>query len=219
MEQDRESRSFLNTAAIILAGGKGSRFGGRKQEIVFNGKPLWMYPYDLVLRFLPKSNVVVVGRDVEGGSTRSGSVVNGLKALPEATKHVVIFEAARPLVSQEQVLKMLMAADDSVTMVRPLVNTVVGRDGTYYDRSSMYELLVPQAFNYRKLLEAYLSGRFPDMTDETRVMYEYHGIKPVFIEAGENLFKVTYPSDISILESIFQRQTINDKNKEERHEA
>ena len=44
------------------------------------------------------------------------------------------------------------------------------------------------------------------MTDETRAMFEYHGIKPHFIETSSNLFKVTYPGDLSIIESIYQSQ-------------
>lgn len=218
LKQDQGPYDFPHAGAIILAGGKGRRFGGLKQEIVFHGKPLWMYPFDLVSSILPRSSIVVVGKDVPGGGTRSGSVVNGLKALPRTTNRVVILEAARPLVLKEQILEMLVLPNDSVTMVRPLVNTVIGRDGTFFDRCSMYELLVPQVFDFGKLLEAYLSGRFSDMTDETRVMYEFHGIKPVFIEAGENLFKVTYPSDISILECIFQRQVRKEIKKEE-HET
>ena len=43
------------------------------------------------------------------------------------------------------------------------------------------------------------------MTDETRAMYEYHGIKPHFIETESNLFKVTYPGDLDIIELIYQK--------------
>jgi 2-C-methyl-D-erythritol 4-phosphate cytidylyltransferase len=66
----------------------------------------------------------------------------------------------------------------------------------------LYELLVPQAFDYKKLLYAYMSGKYRDMTDETRVMFEHYGITPDFVQGGGNLFKVTYPNDINILESI-----------------
>lgn len=196
---------YSSAAAIILAGGKGTRFGGMKQDVIFRGKPLWRYPYDIVYGFLPKGNIVVVGKDVEGGGTRSGSVINGLKALPNTTTRVIILEAARPLVTKGQIIQLLDSASESVTLVRPLVNTVIGRDGTYYDRSSMYELLVPQAFNCQKLLQAYLSGKYADMTDETRVMFEHYGIKPDFVQGGDNLFKVTYPNDISVLESIISK--------------
>ena len=73
-------------------------------------------------------------------------------------------------------------------------------------------MLVPQAFDYKLLLEAYESGRFEDMTDETRVMFEYHGIKPTLIETENNLYKVTYPGDLMIIESIYQR--LKEENNE-----
>ena len=56
------------------------------------------------------------------------------------------------------------------------------------------------------LLKAYESEKFYDMTDETRVMFEYYGVKPHFIETESNLFKITYPGDLDILESIYQSQ-------------
>lgn len=56
------------------------------------------------------------------------------------------------------------------------------------------------------LLEAYQSGKFTDMTDETRIMFEYYRIKPYFIETENNLFKITYPGDLDIIELIFQSQ-------------
>ena len=76
----------------------------------------------------------------------------------------------------------------------------------------MYDMLVPQAFDYKLLVEAYESGRFKDMTDETRVMFEYHGIKPTLVETENNLYKVTYPGDLYVIESIYQKQ-IESKNE------
>ena len=83
---------------------------------------------------------------------------------------------------------------------------MIYRDGTYINREELYDLLTPQAFDYRLLLEAYESGKFTDMTDETRAMFEYHGIKPHFIATESNLFKVTYPGDLEIIESIYRQQ-------------
>lgn len=193
---------YASMGAVILAGGMGARYGGKKQDVIFRGKPLWRFPYDLAVSLMPEHNVVVVGKDVEGGETRSASLINGLKALPSTTARVIILEAARPLVTKEQIIRLLDSDSESVTYVQPLVNTVIGRDCTYYDRSSLYEMLVPQAFDYKKLLQAYMSGKYRDMTDETRVMFEYYGIKPDFVQGGGNLFKVTYPNDINILECI-----------------
>ena len=196
----------MKYGAVLLAAGRGNRYNDVKQDIEFHGKPVWKYPYDLLLSILGKDSVVAVGKDIEGGETRTGSVLNGLKALPEDTDRVIIVEAARPMLTREQVMELLTDIHPSVSFVRPLVNTVIYRDGRYLNRSELYDLLTPQAFDYKLLLEAYLSGRFSDVTDDTRIMFEYHGVKPHFIETGSNLFKITYPGDLEIIEAIYRAQ-------------
>lgn len=195
--------------AILLAAGQGSRYHGKKQDIEFHGKPLWHYAYETVLEVVSEGNIVAVGKDIPGGTTRTESVMNGLEALPQEIDRVIIVEAARPMVTKEQVAQLLSDPYPSSTFVRPLVNTVIFRDGTYINRNELYDLLTPQAFDKDMLLEAYRSGRFDDMTDETRVMFEYHGVKPHFIETESNLFKITYPGDLEIIESIYKMQIEN----------
>jgi 2-C-methyl-D-erythritol 4-phosphate cytidylyltransferase len=194
----------MKYSAILLAAGKGTRYKGIKQDVIFHDKPLWRYAYETALEVVGKDNIVAVGKDIPGGETRTGSVLNGLEALPKDTDRVIIVEAARPMVTKSQVKQLLEDCNPSVSFVRPLVNTVIYKDGTYIDRGDLYDLLTPQAFDYKLLLEAYRSGKFNDMTDETRAMFEYHGIKPHFIETDSNLFKVTYPGDLDIIESIYQ---------------
>lgn len=192
--------------AILLAAGKGSRYHGKKQDLLFHDKPLWRYAYETAMSVVGKENIVAVGKDFPGGETRTGSVMKGLQALPEAIDRVIIVEAARPMVTRDQIIELLEDNNPSVTFVRPLVNTVIYRDGTYINRGDLYDMLTPQAFDRKMLIEAYQSGRFNDMTDETRVMFEYHGVKPHFVETESNLFKITYPGDLDVLESIYQSQ-------------
>jgi len=193
-------------SALLLAAGKGTRYHSSKQDELFHNKELWLYAYETARSIVGPDRIVAVGKDIEGGDTRSGSVLNGLHALPADTDRVVIVEAARPMVTRAQLLELLNDSYPSTSFVRPLVNTVIYRDGTYINREELYDLLTPQAFDYRLLLEAYESGKFADMTDETRVMFEYHGIQPHFLETGSNLFKVTYPGDLDIIESIYKQQ-------------
>lgn len=196
----------MKYGAIVLAAGYSTRYGGaKKQDLEFHGKQLWQYSYDTAKSVVGKENIIVVGKDLLGGETRTKSVIIGLKAIPKETDRVVILDAARPLVTAEQIRELLQNPNPSCTFVRPLVNTPIFRDGTYVNRSDMYDMLVPQAFDYKLLLEAYESGQFEDMTDETRVMFEYHGIKPTLIETENNLYKVTYPGDLLIIESILQQ--------------
>lgn len=196
----------MKISAIILAAGKGTRYKETKQDILFHDKPLWRYAYETTLSIVGKENIVAVGKDVKGGETRTKSVMNGLLSLPKDTKRVVIVEAARPMVTKKQILQLAEDSHPSTSFVRPLVNTVIYRNGNYINRNELYDLLTPQAFDYQLLLEAYRSGRFEDVTDETRIMFEYHEIKPHFIETESNLFKVTYPGDLDIIESIYRSQ-------------
>lgn len=200
--------------AILLAAGSGTRYHGKKQDLIFHGKPIWRYAYETALSVVGKGNIVAVGKDIPGGATRTGSVMNGLKALPKEIDRVILVEAARPMVTREQIIQLLEDPYPSSTFVRPLVNTVVFRDGTYVNRSDMYDMLTPQAFDRNMLEEAYQSGRFNDMTDETRVMFEYHGVKPHFIETESNLFKITYPGDLDIIESIYKSRIAKGEKNE-----
>lgn len=196
----------MGYSAILLAAGKGARYKEAKQDVIFHEKALWRYAYETALEVVGENNIVAVGKDIPGGETRTGSVLNGLEALPENTSRVVIVEAARPMVTKNQILQLLNDQHPSVSYVRPLVNTVIYRDGTYINREELYDLLTPQAFDYKLLLDAYRSGKFNDMTDDTRAMFEYYGIRPHFIETNTNLFKVTYPGDLDIIELIYSNQ-------------
>lgn len=199
----------MKYSAILLAAGKGTRYKEKKQDVIFHNKPLWLYAYECAKKIVGKQNIIVVGKDIHGGVTRTESVLKGLESIPSDTDRVVILEAARPMVTEKQIRQLLEDSHPSCSFVRPLVNTVIFRNGTYINRDSLYELLTPQAFDYKLLLSAYRSGKFNDMTDETRVMYEFHGIRAHFIETETNLYKVTYPGDLDIIESIYKRMMVN----------
>jgi 2-C-methyl-D-erythritol 4-phosphate cytidylyltransferase len=198
---------YSDSVAIILSGGKGMRFGKQKQYVIFNKKPLWKHVYDKVSAVFPNNNICVVGNDAEAGKTRSCSVINGLRyfanRFPKPEK-VIILEAARPLVTIEQINILMEYKEPSCAFVTPVVNAIIKRDGTYVDRADYYEMVAPQAFDYMILKEAYEKKEAWDFNDETRVVYEYSGIKAKLIETGQNLFKVTYPHDLIILNELIK---------------
>lgn len=123
--------------AILLAAGMGNRYKGIKQDVLFHGKPLWRYAYETALDIVGEKYIVAVGKDIPGGNTRSKSVFNGIKSLPDDTERVVIIEAARPMVTKEQILELLRDRHFSTSFVRPLVNTVIYRDGRYINRDEL----------------------------------------------------------------------------------
>lgn len=194
-------------SAIILAGGKGTRFNGEKQFIDFHGKSLYMHVVDKVNKLVDE--VIIVGIDVKPGITRTGSVINGLNALSSKSKRVIILEAARPLVTIKQINTLLNSSYNSCSFVTQLVETILINDNTYPDRKNCLSFQTPQAFNTKMLIEAYSKGDFIDMTEETRVMFEYFNEKLKIYEGGPNLTKVTHPHDLELLEIIMKIYNIN----------
>lgn len=200
---------YKDVFAIILAGGSGTRFGGnvKKQFLEFHGKELWRHIYDTVTSLLSSENVVVVGVDIAGGKTRPESVKNGLEWVhsKDGCRKVVCLEAARALVTCEQLQKIIEYDSASCCFVTPVVDTVILTDKTYLIRSECRHLVSPQAFDFNLLYRAYADCDLSEMrTDETRLMYDTYGIKPDFLEGGENLYKVTYPKDLAVIEEIYK---------------
>jgi 2-C-methyl-D-erythritol 4-phosphate cytidylyltransferase len=214
--ENQNSKNIENmafeTGAVILAGGSGQRFHGQKQFVSINGKPLWRHVFDKAIEVIDKSNVVVVGVDVPGGSTRSLSVINGLAALNPCQK-VVILEAARPMVTIQNIETLVNTDADSITFVAPCVDTIIMRNKSYLDRKDCFRLQTPQAFNFQLLKDAYATDKYQDMTDETRVMFEEYGILPTFVEGGENLFKITYPGDLYWVEHLMKDEESIDNGR------
>ena len=126
----------LRCAAVVLAGGSGSRMGGNtpKQYLLLDGKPLIWYSLH-AFEESPVEEVVLVVRPgetelcrrnlvepfgfrkiravVEGGKERFHSVFAGLQALKgRGYDLVAIHDGARPMVSQEVIARTFQAAEE-----------------------------------------------------------------------------------------------------------
>lgn len=208
----------MSTGAVILAGGAGERFGKKKQFLEFQGKPLWRHVYEKCIDAQCFEEITIVGVDnpgkqtypeedtdvicvPQGGKTRQESVFWGLHRT--TTERIVILEAARPLVTIEQIVALADHPGESVSYIAPAVETILFR-GEHLDRNECEILQVPQAFDAGKLINAHMMTCATDATDDTILMWEIHGIKPDLVTGARNLHKVTYPHDIKILEQIHE---------------
>jgi len=187
-------------SGIILAGGAGNRFGCKKQFCKINGVPVYKIVENIARECL--DDVIVVGVDIEPGETRQESVRRGL--IIAKGKYCLIFDAVRPLVSKEQIeiLKDKVVNHPSVSLARKSVNTIYDTESQKYLRKTIYELLVPQAFETKFLKEAHCRTTINDATDDTILMKNVFGLEPLLVETGNNLFKITYPGDIEIIRAI-----------------
>jgi 2-C-methyl-D-erythritol 4-phosphate cytidylyltransferase/2-C-methyl-D-erythritol 2,4-cyclodiphosphate synthase len=171
--------------ALIVAGGRGSRFGGPlpKQYALLGGEPVLRRTL-AVFRTIPgidRIQVVIGPGDevhyraaiagfdlpspVEGGASRQHSVLNGLEALATRPPDLVaIHDAARPFVRPADVaacLKALSVPDvDGAVLGVPLGDTLkrVGSAGAISEtvpRAHLWRAQTPQVFRYGALLEAH----------------------------------------------------------------
>jgi 2-C-methyl-D-erythritol 4-phosphate cytidylyltransferase len=215
-------------AAVIVAGGAGTRFGGpvRKQYLEIGGVPVLLRAVRPFLDHPRISTVVVVlppddvadpprwlaglpVRIVAGGAERGDSVRNGLDAIARQAASVLIHDGARPFVTREIIDRVLTACDAiGIVAAVPVTDTIhrVDANGALVslpDRSKLWSAQTPQGFPLARLLDAYRQAaahRFA-ATDDAAIYAEYAGEVRVVMGSYHNL-KVTRPDDLPVAEAI-----------------
>lgn len=170
--------------ALIVAGGRGSRFGGTlpKQYARVRGKAVLRHTI-LAIQAVPgihRIQVVIGAGDegayaetvaglelpppVEGGASRQQSVLNGLEALAtDPPDLVAIHDAARPFIRPPDIVACLESLAhpevDGAILGVPLADTLKKVDGgaivQTVPRAQLWRAQTPQVFRYAALLAAH----------------------------------------------------------------
>jgi 2-C-methyl-D-erythritol 4-phosphate cytidylyltransferase len=215
--------------AVLVAAGSGERFGGKRPKAFANlaGRPLvaegierldaspwveaivvvapadWEEPTILLAEELGAGSLRAV---VTGGATRTDSVRAGLAEVPAEAAVVVVHDAARPLLSDEVVERVVTALGegwDAAVPALPLADTVKRGDGEAVaetvDRTGLHAVQTPQAFAADVLRRA-LAGT-GDATDCAGLV-EAAGGRVRLVEGDRRLLKVTTPADLAFVETL-----------------
>ncbi len=148
----------------------------------------------------------------DGGQERADSVLAGLQALlargAGMADWVLVHDAARPNLTQEDLYKLLATlADDPVggLLAVPVRDTLKcadaqGRVASTPDRSRYWQAYTPQMFRLGALRDALTQalGAGAVVTDEASAM-EYVGLAPRLVEGRSDNIKVTRPEDLQWL--------------------
>jgi 2-C-methyl-D-erythritol 4-phosphate cytidylyltransferase len=145
----------------------------------------------------------LTGIVTKGGKEREDSVREGLAAVPPGVKVVLIHDAARPLVSQGIIQRVLEGAVKSgaVVPVIPVKDTLKvlsgGRVVKTLDRSRIGAVQTPQGFKLAALKKAFrkVGRKASRLTDDASVM-EAAGMQVKAVEGDLLNFKVTTPDDL-----------------------
>ena len=219
--------------AVLAAAGRGERLGsGRPKAFArLGGRPLiaeslerlegsdwidaivvaapaeWEEPSILVAEELGAGKVSAC---VTGGDSRSESVRLALAEVPEDAAVVLVHDAARPLLPEEvieRVLAPLGEGWDGVVPALPVSDTIKrvddGRVVETLPRSELVAVQTPQAF-VAPALRAASAGDVAGASDCASLV-EAQGGRVKAVEGDRRLLKVTGADDLALVESWLAR--------------
>jgi 2-C-methyl-D-erythritol 4-phosphate cytidylyltransferase len=215
--------------AVLAAAGRGERLGSDRPKAFarLGGRPLlaeslerlegsdwidfiviaapaeWEEPAILLAEELGAGKVSSV---VTGGASRSASVREALAEVADDAAVVLVHDAARPLLPEEvieRVLAPLSEGWDGVVPGLPLSDTVKRIEGDRVvetlPRGELVAVQTPQAF-IASVLRAALSGDVSNASDCASLV-EVGGGRVKIVEGDPRLLKVTSPQDLGLVET------------------
>jgi 2-C-methyl-D-erythritol 4-phosphate cytidylyltransferase len=166
----------------------------------------------LLAEYAPEASI----RFVVGGSTRRESVYNGLRALPDSVKIVVVHDAARPLVLPamiEEAIQRVCQGEAGAIVAIPINDTVKRVNQNHIastvDRSQLWRAQTPQVFQRALLMQAHEQvAAEATITDDAQLL-ELAGLGPVSIVPGdERNLKITRPIDVLMAEAFLRADAV-----------
>jgi 2-C-methyl-D-erythritol 4-phosphate cytidylyltransferase len=237
----------MPNAAIILAAGRGQRIQSLTSDkalIPLAGRPAITYSVQAYLQSGQISRMAIIYRDpaqqaalhhalaaahlsppnilwIRGGEERQDSVLAGLRALPQETQLVFIHDAARPLLTPENVRALASEAQKSgaACLAHRVTDTIKeippSSDPSGHttpvqtiDRSRLWAVETPQVFQHSLILAAYeevkRSGR--SITDDTSAL-ETSNHPITLLQSPTPNPKLTHPADAAWIEYLLQLRT------------
>lgn len=217
-----------NVIALIVAGGKSSRFGSNipKQYCDLYGRPL-IYRTLKIFCDHPKIDKVIVVIHPEhqylyqnsisdldllpnaiAGNERSDSVANGLKSLLKYNpQKVIIHDAARPFISQKIISDVIenieegQASAPVITIddtVKFVKDDLVA--GTA-NRDELRRIQTPQGFMFEEILNLHNKYSAEKVTDDV-MLFELDNKKVFLVSGSKQNFKITDKEDMTMAQSI-----------------
>jgi 2-C-methyl-D-erythritol 4-phosphate cytidylyltransferase len=220
--------------AIIVAAGSSHRMGFDKLFALLGGKPVIAHTLEAFERAACVDEIILVGRDdrlaelqefaqggewkkvrhiVPGGAHRQDSVRAGLNLLGPDVLYVAVHDAARPLVTGEQIERVFATAriHGAAALAEPITDTLKRADEEFVvcggiERAGLYAMQTPQIFSRDLMVEAFkaVTARDLSITDEVSAVEQVGGTKVLLVVNDEFNFKITYPRDLLLAEAVLK---------------
>jgi len=178
------------------------------EGIVVAAPPEWEEPCILVAEEVAAGKVAAT---VTGGESRSESVRNALAEVPADAAVILVHDAARPLVTEEVIERLVTAlADDwdAALPALPIADTVKRVEGEAVtetlDRDGLVAVQTPQAFVATALRQALADPTLQHSVTKSpdcAALVEARGGRVRVVEGDRRLLKVTEPGDLELVAS------------------
>jgi 2-C-methyl-D-erythritol 4-phosphate cytidylyltransferase len=221
-----------NTAAIIVAAGRGERMNGTdKVFALLAGKPVLAWVVDAFQRCILVDRIVFVlaehnlkqGRELvekegwskvsdicPGGEERQQSVAAGLGRLKNC-RWVVIHDGARPLVTEAIIEAGLEAVKETGAAVSalPVTDTIkLASEGGFIlgtpPRQRLWAVQTPQVFRFDIIAEAH--RRAEGMATDDSLLVERLGGKVKLYMGSYDNIKITTANDLALAKALLERK-------------
>lgn len=213
----------MKVAAILVAAGTGSRFGGDvpKQLLLLHGKPVLRHAAEALSPYVdllqPVGDAALIGPAlsgiehlpiVPGGAERQDSVRAGLEALETYKPDIVlVHDAARPIIPAgtiEAVLSALATYEGAIPALSVSDTLKRGDHGVIAEtvpRANLFRAQTPQGFRYATLLRLHRDAGYSIATDDAALL-EAANLQVALVPGSERNIKLTIRDDFSRLQTI-----------------
>jgi 2-C-methyl-D-erythritol 4-phosphate cytidylyltransferase len=223
-------------SAIIVAAGSSRRMGFNKLFAVIAGKPAIVHSIRAFERASSVTEIIIVACEdrhdeirkiaadesfnkvrsiIGGGERRQDSVRVGLENVGPDARYVAVHDAARPLVTPEQIKRVFERCEmhGAAALAEPISDTLKRADidlvvTDSVDRHQLYAMQTPQIFERAWIEEAYrdVYAKKVSVTDEVSAV-ERLGRKVFLLPNDDFNFKITYPRDLPLAEFVLKQRT------------
>lgn len=226
---------------VLLAAGRGTRFGGDlpKQYLNIGGKPIIVHCLESINAVHSIDEIICVCdlsfretiaqyceqygikkkiKFISGGLSRQQDVYNGI--IRTSNDNIILHEAARPFVSAEDFEVLISHPAENITYGYDLLNSVMVKNkenmiSGVIEREKLINIQLPQKFKKQDLLfshEQAIKEKKCFSEDSGLVFYYTH--KPVICLTGKLYnIKITVPIDLIFGEVIYKELFLSEINK------
>ncbi|HLI95473.1 MAG TPA: 2-C-methyl-D-erythritol 4-phosphate cytidylyltransferase [Candidatus Baltobacteraceae bacterium] len=214
----------MTFCAIVVAAGRGTRFGRPKQLVEIAGKPMLWWSLRTFSN-MPEVGTIVVATErewladvahvakdavgaklhavVPGGATRQASTFEALRSARQTGEGVFVHDGARPLIAADDVRRGMqpVCPGHASLLALPVVDTIKVVDAgkivsSTLDRSVLWSAQTPQFATFSDMLRAHEAGLRDgiDATDDAMLL-ERIGVHVHVVPGSPENFKVTLAED------------------------